>query len=267
MDDTKTNNLPIKWLKFLINWRIPIGLLLNALSLNTLVNNMPPKDLFSIAFESFYFLIAIILPILTLVYCVKFKKVGYYLLKSSLIIEVVFNSAISSINTISPYTENPLSSVLIAFISVVVISSLAWIYPNFVYLKKRKYLFVSKKKNLNSETPKKDDNTNEIINNDKKNTEKSKKVQTQEKSIKNNTKKEEFTFSISKNKLIIMICFFILVILISIGIYNYINSLKSEINSLQKKYNKLNTIFNLYTEDISWEEFKKLKKLEGAIYE
>lgn len=250
MNKSQTNSIPIKWLKFLVNWLIPIGIILNAISFNSLITYLPQNSLFSVLFEIFYGLIAIVFPLIVLGYCIQYKKQGYYLLKIFLVAEVVFNCAFACLNNVSLYVENPLADFLVTFIPLVFIFSVLWIYPNFVYLKDRKVLFLEENKVNNS-------NQSAYFSAEKnKNSSKAK-----------NMKQENITCSINKKRLILIISLLITTILIIIGIYclnNYINSLKNDIKSLKIKYNELENTYNQSKEtlDQKIERLKNEEKLE-----
>lgn len=247
MNKSQTNNIPIKWLKFLVNWLIPIGIILNVISFNSLISYLPQNSLFSVLFEIFYVLIAIVFPLIVLGYCIQYKKQGYYLLKIFLVAEVVFNCAFACLNNVPLYVENPLADFLATFIPLVFIFSVLWIYPNFIYLKDRKVLFSGENKVNNS---------NQNINFSTEKNKNSAKTK--------NKNQENITFSINKKRLITIISLFISTILIIIGIYylnNYINSLKEDIKSLTIKYNELENTYNKSKETLA-EKVKRIKNEE-----
>lgn len=146
------NNMPIKWLKFLIFWRIPIGLVFNAINTKSLIAVTDYDSIIAVTHLIIFALVTLVLPLVVFVYSSKYKKQGYYLLKTLLVIEVLYNSAINALNTINPYSNNILYDFLYVYAPLVTILLVIWLYPNFVYLKNRKSLFSLGNKAKNIET-------------------------------------------------------------------------------------------------------------------
>lgn len=146
------HNIPIKWLKFLIFWRIPIGLVFNAINTKNLIAVTEYDDIISVTHLIIFALITLAFPAIVYAYSSKYKKQGYYLLKASLIIEMLYDCATNALNTISPFSNNILYDFLYVYAPITTILSVIWIYPNFVYLKNRKHLFNLENKVKNMET-------------------------------------------------------------------------------------------------------------------
>lgn len=144
--------MPIKWLKFLIFWRIPIGLVFNAINTKSLIAVTDYDSIIAVTHLIIFALVTLVLPLVVFVYSSKYKKQGYYLLKTLLVIEVLYNSAINALNTINPYSNNILYDFLYVYAPLVTILLVIWLYPNFVYLKNRKSLFSLGNKAKNIET-------------------------------------------------------------------------------------------------------------------
>ena len=224
----ENNKLPTKWLKFCIYWRLPIGILVNAASLNTLINNLSPNNLYTITLEILYASLTIIFPLTVFSYASKGYKKGYYLLYSHFIIESSLNSIFSALNNLTTF-----GNFIVSFIIALSLYVFLWIIPNIIYLKKRKELFNNDISTQQIQQPEKETTT---------------MTKQEEKNI---VKKEK---EINYNAILITLTSLLVAVLLFIGIYtlvDYINSLKRQITSSQNSYNILKTKYETLSKEYS----------------
>lgn len=233
----ENNKLPTKWLKFCIYWRLPIGMLVNAASLNTLIDNFSPNNLYSIIFEIFYGITFLLFPLITFAYSSRYQKKGYYLLYAHFIVEALFNSIFSALNNLSTFGN--------FIINLLIASSMyafLWVVPNVIYLKKRKKLFNN---DVSTQQTKQKENEPTTITK-------------QEEKIKVKKKKE-----INYNAILITLTSLLVAVLLFIGIYSlvdYINSLKRQITSSQNSYNRIKSNYEKLQSEYSDKKMEYLKK-------
>ena len=133
-----SNNLPMNWWKFWLYFSFPFGIAFSILNL---------KDYVGLKINFITFLVLIINILMILLTCVAYyfminrKKRGYELVIANLITVACWNALFSTLETISNNIETTFSEFFISFAIALVIIGIVWIYPNYIYFKKRKHLF------------------------------------------------------------------------------------------------------------------------------
>lgn len=159
MTDNKVEELPMKWWKFWEYFSFPVGIILSIISLS----NYASLDL-----NNFGVIISIIDFIIIAFMCVTYSlfvsrhKFGFIFLMIYLFVSVAWTDFNSTLNTVvNPLTgEYDIEEIIRVFIVAYIVFCVIWIYPNYLYFKKRKYLFKGKEeKQLKAKSKREDDKT------------------------------------------------------------------------------------------------------------
>lgn len=135
--EESNNNLPLNWYKFYRYFRLPVSIIFGILSCIGLFSN--DMDFWPEA----TFIFAIIFILLILFYIIVLLlfdyKIGYLLNNILIIIEIVLYSINCTLGIQN--SLNTVNNVLIYMLTYILIFGVIWGIPNYIYFKKRKYLF------------------------------------------------------------------------------------------------------------------------------
>lgn len=136
LKEEQRNNLPMNWWNFCKYFRFPISIVMWIISLITICNNVIDGD--------FYYMdiVAILVPAIYIIFqfvvytnFAKETKIGYKLLISSLFVELLISSALYGYSNSTDFNFTQ------SFIIYAAMWGLIFVYPNYVYFSKRKYVF------------------------------------------------------------------------------------------------------------------------------
>ena len=148
-DIEKNKELPMKWWKFLQYFNFPVGIILSLFSISNYSNiNLNTLNIFGWIFF-IGDIVMVILLCVTYINFVERKRKGYYLLLLYFISFTVWNTLISTLTNLTngfrslrgkDVNDIFVYTMMIFFISLAIAGGI-WIYPNYIYFKKRKNLF------------------------------------------------------------------------------------------------------------------------------
>ncbi len=147
--DTK---LPMYWFKFWMYFRFPLGIIFTISNLINLFGYQNVNATLSlyIVLDSFINVIWLVLTGLTYYCFLKQYKSGYKLVLIILVLQPIVNTGSRIIyNDILNNSSFSLSSFLGEYLIILLIETVIWIIPNYIYFKKRKGYFY---KNFNTNT-------------------------------------------------------------------------------------------------------------------
>lgn len=155
--------LPMNWWNFWKYFRFPVGIFfsifnfIGSLSLLKDVQlNMFGKVILLINF------VLIIFLCITFYYFAARKKYGFEMLITYSIVEIIFNSFINVFNN-NYIRSNSITELVIETLIISGIVCAIWVYPNYIYFKKRRHLFEESEENKDTYTENLNDNISEEI--------------------------------------------------------------------------------------------------------
>ena len=138
----KNEELPMNWWNFWKYFRFPVGIFFSIF--NFIVSLSILKDvqlnLLGNAILLINFLLIIFLCV-TFYYFATRKKYGFEMLITYSIVEIIFNSFINVFNNNYMDQNNIITQMVIEALIVAGIICAIWVYPNYIYFKKRRNFF------------------------------------------------------------------------------------------------------------------------------
>lgn len=173
--DKIKEELPMNWWNFWKYFRFPVSIFFSIFNFIGSLSVLKDVQL------NIYGILLLVINIALIIFlCITFyffitrKKYGFEMLIIYSIAEVVFNSFINTFSGDDVYFNNITELV----ISVLIISGIVcaiWVYPNYIYFKKRRHLFGEEEQRKNNEEQNLSESFNTIPNNEEKNEEEEKK--------------------------------------------------------------------------------------------
>lgn len=173
--DEIKEELPMNWWNFWKYFRFPVGIFFSIFNFIGSLSILRDVQL------NIYGILLLVINIALIIFlCITFyffvarKKHGFEMLMIYSIAEVVFNSFINTFSGDNVYLKNITELVISALIISGIVCAI-WVYPNYIYFKKRKLFFGEEEQRKNNEEQNLSENLNTIPNNEEKNEEEEKK--------------------------------------------------------------------------------------------
>lgn len=142
LKEEKNTNLPMNWWNFWQYFRFPVGIcgaIIYLIQIFALMSDNP-INIYGVSLLLLYIAL-IIFCCITFYYFIKRKKQGFNLLMIYSIAEIVFNAFLTIFTNTKTYISDSITEMVVTTFIIIGIFCAIWIFPNYIYFKKRKYLF------------------------------------------------------------------------------------------------------------------------------